>query len=112
VSTTIEQATPSHADEHKPRGITRWLCSTNHKDIGTMYLIFSIVFGIVGALFSVLFRMELAAPGTQVMPWLSFLGEPNQVFNVLITGHGVIMVFFMVMPALIGGSASATGSCR
>jgi len=103
VSTTTQQATPSHTDEHKPKGITRWLCSTNHKDIGTMYLIFSIVFGIVGALFSVLFRMELAAPGTQVMQWLSFLGEPNQVFNVLITGHGLIMVFFMVMPALIGG---------
>jgi len=103
VSTITERSTASHAIEHKPRGITRWLFSTNHKDIGTMYLIFSIVFGLVGALFSVLVRMELAAPGTQVMGWLFFLGEPNQVFNVLITGHGLIMVFFMVMPALIGG---------
>jgi len=102
VSTTMPEA-PSHADEHKPRGIARWLCSTNHKDIGTMYLTFSIVFGIAGALFSVLLRMELAIPGTQVMQWLIFLGEPNQVFNFLITGHGLIMVFFMVMPALIGG---------
>ncbi|MCH8918983.1 MAG: cytochrome c oxidase subunit 1, partial [Proteobacteria bacterium] len=81
----------------------RWLFSTNHKDIGTMYLIFAVVFGLVGALFSVLVRMEMAAPGIQVMNWLFFLGEPNQVFNVLITGHGLIMVFFMVMPALIGG---------
>ncbi|MCZ6496343.1 MAG: cbb3-type cytochrome c oxidase subunit I, partial [Alphaproteobacteria bacterium] len=103
MSTITERSTASHAIEHKPRGITRWLFSTNHKDIGTMYLIFSIVFGLVGALFSVLVRMELAAPGTQVMGWLFFLGEPNQVFNVLITGHGLIMVFFMVMPALIGG---------
>ncbi len=68
-----------------------------------MYLIFSVVFGLVGAVFSVLVRMEMAVPGIQVMQQLFFLGEPNQVFNVLITGHGLIMVFFMVMPALIGG---------
>jgi len=103
VSTATEQATPPNGADHKPRGMGRWLFSTNHKDIGTMYLIFAVVFGLVGALFSVLVRMEMAAPGIQVMNWLFFLGEPNQVFNVLITGHGLIMVFFMVMPALIGG---------
>ncbi|MGY9005317.1 MAG: cytochrome c oxidase subunit I [Alphaproteobacteria bacterium] len=84
-------------DDHKPHGITRWLFSTNHKDIGTMYLIFAIVSGLLGGAMSILFRMELAVPGAQI------LGGDNQFFNVLITGHGLIMVFFMVMPALIGG---------
>ena len=78
-------------------GWRRWVYSTNHKDIGTMYIIFSVVFGLVGGLFSILFRMELADPGNQI------LGGDYQFFNVLITGHGLIMVFFMVMPALIGG---------
>ncbi|MDX1484318.1 MAG: cytochrome c oxidase subunit I [Alphaproteobacteria bacterium] len=103
MTTTTDQATQAHAAEHKPSGIVRWLCSTNHKDIGTMYIIYAVVFGIIGALMSIVVRMELATPGTQVTPLLSFLGQPNQVYNVLITGHGLIMVFFMVMPALIGG---------
>ena len=85
-----------HHDAH-PTGWRRWVYSTNHKDIGTMYLVYAIVFGIVGGLMSILFRMELAEPGMQ------FLGDNYQFFNVLITGHGLIMVFFMVMPALIGG---------
>jgi cytochrome c oxidase subunit 1 len=103
VASTIDQTAAAHAAEHKPRGLARWLCSTNHKDIGTMYVVYAIVLGVIGALMSVVFRSELAAPGMQVMPALGFLGEANQVFNVLITGHGVIMVFLMVMPALIGG---------
>ena len=85
-----------HAHDH-PTGWKRWLYSTNHKDIGTMYIIFAIVFGLVGGLFSILFRIELAAPGEGI------LGGDNQFFNVLITAHGLIMVFFMVMPAMIGG---------
>ncbi len=85
-----------HHEDH-PTGISRWLFSTNHKDIGTMYLVFSIFFGVVGGLFSVMIRMELADPGLQV------LGGNHQYFNVLISAHGLIMVFFMVMPALIGG---------
>ena len=80
-----------------PTGWRRWAFSTNHKDIGTMYIIFSVVMGLVGALMSVIFRIELAAPGNQI------LGGDYQLFNVLITGHGLIMVFFMVMPAVIGG---------
>ena len=88
-------AAAGHA--HHPTGLRRWLFSTNHKDIGTLYLIFAVIFGLVGALFSIIMRMELESPGIQVV------GENFHFFNVLVTGHGLIMVFFMVMPALIGG---------
>ncbi len=76
--------------------VKRWLFSTNHKDIGTMYLIFAMLSGIVGSLLSVAMRLELQEPGLQ---WFSNL----HMFNVFVTGHGLIMVFFMVMPAMIGG---------
>ncbi len=79
-----------------PTGLKRWLYSTNHKDIGTMYLYFSIFAGIVGALFSVIFRMELMKPGIQI------LGGNHQLYNVLITAHALVMVFFMIMPATVG----------
>ena len=81
---------------HAPSGMGRWLFSTNHKDIGTMYLVFAIIFGLVGAAFSVAMRTELAEPGMQIF------GDPHM-FNVFTTAHGLIMVFFMVMPAFIGG---------
>ncbi len=88
-------AVASHA--HTPSGWRRWLYSTNHKDIGTMYITFALVFGLVGGLFSVLLRMELAEPGDQVF------GGDYQFYNVVMTAHGLIMVFFLIMPALIGG---------
>ena len=80
-----------------PRGLRRWLYSTNHKDIGTMYIVFAIVGGTVGTLLSILVRLELAESGMQ------FFGGQFQFYNVVITAHGLIMVFFMVMPAFIGG---------
>jgi cytochrome c oxidase subunit 1 len=87
--------------DHKPGFFLRWFCSTNHKDIGTLYLLFAVIAGIIGALFSLIMRLELQDPGVQ---YLLTGGEPDgQLWNVIITAHGLIMVFFVVMPALIGG---------
>ena len=85
-----------HAHDHTPSGVMRWLNSTNHKDIGTMYLLFAIVAGVIGGFLSVVMRMELQEPGLQYF-------ANGHAFNVFVTGHGLIMVFFMVMPAMIGG---------
>jgi cytochrome c oxidase subunit 1 len=87
---------------HHPTGWRRWLYSTNHKDIGTLYLIFAIVAGIIGGAFSVMMRAELQDPGIQYL--LGADGSTDgQIWNVWITAHGLIMVFFVVMPAMIGG---------
>lgn len=94
-----------HNDHHNPTGWRRWMLSTNHKDIGTLYLIFAIVAGVIGGLFSGLMRAELMYPGMDFLPLLKGgdVDAAYHFFNVLITAHGLIMVFFMVMPALIGG---------
>ena len=98
-----------HAD-HKPGFFARWFMSTNHKDIGTLYLIFAIIAGIIGGAISGIMRLELAEPGIQYLHWWAqFMGGGNDLntalhmWNVFITAHGLIMVFFMVMPAMIGG---------
>ncbi len=95
----------AHGAHDHPTGWRRYLFSTNHKDIGTMYLIFAVAAGIIGGLFSVLMRIELQHPGVTFLPMLTGgdLDAAANLFNVLITAHGLIMVFFMVMPALIGG---------
>lgn len=75
----------------------KWVCSTNAKDIGILYLIFALFSGMLGTAFSMLIRMELGSPGTQIFP------QNSQTYNVVITAHAFLMIFFLVMPALIGG---------
>jgi len=71
--------------------------STNHKDIGILYIIFGAFSGIIGTTMSIIIRLELAAPGNNI------LNGNYQLYNVLITAHGLIMIFFMLMPVLFGG---------
>ncbi len=91
-----------HADHaHAPGFFSRWFLSTNHKDIGTLYLIFAVIAGLVGGAFSIYMRMELQHPGIQYFG--SDSAPDGQHWNVIITAHALIMIFFTVMPALIGG---------
>lgn len=76
---------------------TRWMCSTNAKDIGVMYLVFQAWSGVIQTTMSMLIRMELSTPGPGI------LAGNGQLYNVLITAHGLLMLFFVVMPALMGG---------
>ena len=107
-------ATAATHDAHAhPTGWKRYVYATNHKDIGTMYLVFAITAGIIGGLLSVFMRMELQEPGIQIFHGLAqivygmdpeaALDGGKHMFNVFTTAHGLIMVFFLVMPALIGG---------
>jgi cytochrome c oxidase subunit I len=106
-------ATTAHDDHGHPTGWKRYVYSTNHKDIGTMYLWFAIFAGVVGGILSIVMRMELAQPGIQYfsglasmvygMPEDAALDAGKHMYNVFVTAHGLLMIFFMVMPAMIGG---------
>ena len=88
-------------NKYKPNFFTRWFMSTNHKDIGILYIITAALFGFISVAFTVYMRLELMEPGVQYM---TIDGQPNgHLWNVLITGHGILMMFFVVIPALFGG---------
>jgi cytochrome c oxidase subunit 1 len=94
----MAHAADAHHDhhDHKPGFVARWFFSTNHKDIGTLYIIFSLFAAIVGVGISFLMRLELQQPGMQIF-------ADGQMWNAYVSAHGLIMVFFVIMPALIGG---------
>ena len=111
-ATHEDHAPDAHAHGH-PTGWRRYLYSTNHKDIGTMYLIFAIIAGVIGSVLSGVMRMELQEPGIQIFHGLASLvygvsGDAaldagKQMYLVFTTAHALVMIFFMVMPAMIGG---------
>ncbi|PPQ17156.1 cytochrome c oxidase subunit I [Bradyrhizobium sp. AC87j1] len=95
--TTMSTVGDAHdGGQAHPGGWRRFLYSTNHKDIGTMYFVLAICAGLIGGTFSVLIRMELQHTGLQIFT------DPH-VYNVFVTGHGLIMIFFTLMPAMMGG---------
>ena len=83
-----------HHEHHVPSGWTRWLTTTNHKDIGSMYLIFSLVMFFIGGAMAMIIRLELFKPGLQFV-------DP-QFYNSMVTMHALIMIFGVVMPAWTG----------
>ena len=96
----LEDAHSAHAAP--PHGLWRWLASTNHKDIGTLYLIFAGVAGIIAVTLSIVMRLELQSPGVQYL--IDAGGNPDhQLYNSLVTLHGVLMMFFVIIPAMFGG---------
>ena len=109
----MAHAAAAHEDHGTPTGWRRYVYSTNHKDIGTMYLWFAIFAGIIGTFLSLMMRLELSEPGIQYFAGFASMvyGTPadaavdagKHMYNVFVTAHALLMIFFMVMPAMIGG---------
>ncbi len=86
----------AHGGHGKPGFVTRWLMSTNHKDIGTLYITMAVIGACVGGALSMIMRLQLMYPHNH---WIT----NGNTWNAIITAHGLIMIFWFVMPALIGG---------
>ncbi|WP_324753336.1 cytochrome c oxidase subunit I [Roseovarius sp. Pro17] len=108
----MTEATLHQSPDHDERGFfTRWFMSTNHKDIGIIYLFTSAGVGLIAALLSVFMRMELMEPGVQYMcleglrfwPSVADCTPDGHLWNIIVTYHGILMMFFVVIPALFGG---------
>ena len=92
----VESYRRARGSSSKSERWRRYLYSTNHKDIGTMYFVFAMCAGLIGGILSVVIRMELQQPGLQIF-------TNTHTYNVFVTGHGLIMIFFTLMPAMMGG---------
>jgi cytochrome c oxidase subunit I len=92
-----DSRTEAHFSPHAMGFFRRWLCSTNHKDIGALYLFASGLIGLIAVILSVIIRAELMTPGDHL------LQGNHQLYNVIVTAHGLLMMFFVVIPALFGG---------
>ena len=110
VSGFVSSDAEKHAAHAPPTGLRRYLFATNHKDIGTLYLCFAIMAGVIGSLLSIAIRAELMSPGMHVFPVLSAImsgdgsdGAARNLYNVFFSAHALVMIFFMVMPAMMGG---------
>ena len=98
----MADAAIQHDDHGYPGFFTRWFCSTNHKDIGILYILTAFTVGCLSIAFTMYMRLELMEPGVQYMTLAD--GSPNgHMWNVLITGHGITMMFFVIIPAMFGG---------
>jgi cytochrome c oxidase subunit 1 len=98
-----DAALHAHEDHPRPGFFTRWFLSTNHKDIGILYLVVSALMGFVSVSFTMYMRLELMEPGVQYMLMEDGITPNGHLWNVMITGHGILMMFFVVIPALFGG---------
>jgi cytochrome c oxidase subunit 1 len=102
MSTYAPSAEELHSGDGRPHGLSRWLMATNHKDIGTLYLFVAATTGLAAVALSIVMRLELQSPGVQ---WIvDSAGAPNgQLYNVIVSAHGIYMMFFVIIPAMFGG---------